>query len=95
MQISPPVNPPSFQLWIRELTHGVSPGDHPHALILVGRAAEGLLSSVYSPDVLKEPFTRRRSYSVYSEGLWGEEQLPRDVHMMVVHVGGDDIDDRR
>ena len=90
MQISPPVNPPSFQAWIRELTHGVSPGDNPHALILVGRAAEGLLSSVYSPDVLKEPYTRRRCVSAYSEGLWGEEQVPRDVHMMVVHV--DDVE---
>ena len=86
MQICPLVNPPAFKLWTRELIAGVGPGDQLHALVLVGSSAEGLIDSIWSPDWIREPYTRRRSYSLYTESMWSEHQLPKDAHMMVVHV---------
>ena len=78
------VNPPAFKLWTEEMTQGVQTGGQLHALLLVGSSAKALVDSIYGPEWLREPFTRRQTYAMYSESLWSN--LPKDVHMMIVSV---------
>ena len=84
MHVTSLVNPPAFKLWTEEMTQGVQAGGQLHALLLVGSSAKALVDSIYCPEWLREPFTRRRTYAMYSESLWSN--LPKDVHMMIVSV---------
>lgn len=86
MHICPLANPPAFKLWTRELTEGPSPGGQLHALVLVGASAEALVNCIYTPDWLREPYIKRRTYSQYSESMGSESELPRGVHLMLVTV---------
>ena len=83
-QIAPPVCPSPFKLWEKEMVEGPTPGEPNHALLLIGAAAAALINSVYTPVYLREPYTKRRVYPVYSEAIL--QQPPTDCHLLVIHV---------